>query len=178
MWQGLLADYGPINQILSGLGLPVIHFLSKPGLARVSTILVMVWFSFPYYMVVALGFIQSISKDYYEASSLDGASKRQIFTKITLPLLVKAMLPVLIMGFLMQFNQFGVYMLTQGGPASDRLGAPGSTDLLITYVFNMAFNTKRYALAASYSVIIFLIVGVLSMLVLHRNNQNDKRERW
>ena len=73
------------------------------------------------------------------------------------------MLPMLIMGLVMQFNQFGVYLLTQGGPAGDTLGAPGATDLLITYVFNTAFNTKRYALAASYSVIIFLFVGGLAL---------------
>lgn len=170
MWQGLLADDGGlINRILSFVGLGPVPFLSDPWWARVSVIVVMVWFSFPYYMVVALGFIQSINKDCYEAARLDGASRGQIFRRITLPIVFQAMVPTLVMGFIMQFNQFGVYMLTAGGPAAGRLGDPGATDLLITYVFNLAFNTKRYAMAAAYSVLIFLFVSVFSLIVLRTN---------
>ncbi len=71
----------------------------------------------------------------------------------------------------MQFNQFGVYMLTQGGPASDVLGNPGATDLLITYVFNTAFNSKRYSLAASYSVIIFIFVAIFALITMRINKK-------
>jgi ABC-type sugar transport system permease subunit len=80
------------------------------------------------------------------------------------------------MGLIMQFNQFGVYLLTQGGPAGDTLGAPGATDLLITYVFNTAFNTKRYAMAASYSVVIFFFVGgfALSAMILGKRRSEGE----
>jgi arabinogalactan oligomer/maltooligosaccharide transport system permease protein len=140
-------------------------------MARVSTVFVMVWFSFPYYMVVASGFLQSIPKEYYEAARIDGGSRSYIFFHITLPLVFKALIPTLIMGFIMQFNQFGVYMLTQGGPASDVLGQPGATDLLITYVFNTAFNSKRYALAATYSVVIFVFVAVFALITMRVNKK-------
>lgn len=76
------------------------------------------------------------------------------------------MLPTLIMAFIMQFNQFGVYLLTLGEPAADKLGDPGATDLLITYVFNTAFKTMRYDLAAAYSVIIFVFVGAFSLMAM------------
>jgi len=172
MWQGLLeTEGGLINQMLSLVGIGKVPWLTNRIIARVSTILVMVWFSFPYYMVIAFGFLKSIPKEYYEAAKVDGGSKFYIFCHITLPLIFRALIPTLIMGFIMQFNQFGVYMLTQGGPASDVLGNPGATDLLITYVFNTAFNSKRYALAASYSVIIFIFVAVFALITMRVNKK-------
>jgi len=165
MWQGLLeTEGGLVNQILGLFGIPNIPWLSDSFLAKISTIMVMTWFSFPYFMVVASGFLQAIPKDYYDAARVDGASNRHIFFHITLPLIFRAMIPVLIMSFIMQFNQFGVYILTAGGPASSTIGAPGATDLLITYVFNTAFNTKRYAVAAAYSVVIFAFVSFFALV--------------
>ncbi len=165
MWRGLLeTDGGFVNQLLQLMRLPKIPWLTHPVWARVSSILVMTWFSFPYYMIVAFGMLKSIPKESYEAAEMDGANSVQVFRYITLPWLFKALIPVLIMGFIMQFNQFGVYILTEGGPTTGSLGEPGATDLLITFVFNLAFNTHRYALAAAYSVIIFILVGVFAVL--------------
>ncbi len=172
MWQGLLdTEGGLINQILGIIGIGKIPWLSNTYFARFSTIMVMVWFSFPYYMVIAYSFLKSIPKDYYEAAKVDGANSTYIFLKITLPLIFRALIPTLIMSFIMQFNQFGVYILTAGGPASSTLGDPGATDLLITYVFNTAFNTKRYSIAAAYSVIIFVFVSCFALITLRVNKK-------
>lgn len=178
MWQGLLdTEDGLVNHALGLLGLPAIPWLSDPSLARVSTILVMVWFSFPYFMVVSTGLIKGIPKDYYEAAKVDGANGFYLFFRITLPLVFRALIPTLIMSFLLQFNQFGVYILTAGGPASDVIGAPGATDLLITYVFNTAFNTNRFGLAAAYSVIIFLFVALFSILAMKAGKKLSEGEQ-
>ena len=83
------------------------------------------------------------------------------------------MKPTLIMSLIMQFNQFGIYLLTQGGPASDKLGAPGATDMLITYIFNTAFNTGSYAKAAAYSVILFLFIGTFSLVAMNRGSRKE-----
>lgn len=175
MWQGLLeTDGGLINQILGIFHIPPVPWLAQPTLAKFSTIMVMVWFSFPYFLVIAFGILKSIPKDYYEAARIDGAGNFYIFSRITLPLVFKALVPTLIMAFIMQFNQFGIYLLTQGGPSSDVLGAPGATDLLITYVFNKAFNTKRYAVAAAYSVIIFVFVGIFSLISMKINRKRQE----
>nr|MBP8989569.1 sugar ABC transporter permease [Clostridia bacterium] len=175
MWQGLLeTDGGLINQILNLIGLPSVPWLSHPMWARVSAIGVMTWFSFPYFMVIAFGMLKSIPKDYFEAAKIDGASGAYIFWHITLPLLYQAMVPTLIMSFMMQINQFGIYLLTQGGPPSDKLGAPGATDLLITYIFNTAFNTKRYAVAAAYSVILFAVISVLALFIMNQNKKQTE----
>ncbi len=173
MWQGLLeTESGLINQILSIFGNVRIPWLDSPHWARISTILVMTWFSFPYFMITASGMIKLISHDLYDAAKIDGAGFLQQFRLITLPLIFRAMVPTLIMSFIMQFNQFGVYILTGGGPSSDQIGAPGATDLLITYVFNLAFNTKRYAVAAAYSVIIFIFVGLFSLTIMKINRKH------
>ncbi len=165
MWRGLLeTDGGFVNNLLQLFGLPGVPWLSHPLWARISAILVMTWFSFPYFMVVSFGMLKSIPKSCYEAADIDGASTLQTFRYITLPWLFRALVPVLIMGFVMQFNQFGVYILTEGGPSTGTIGDPGATDLLITFVFNMAFNTHRYALAAAYSVIIFIFVGLFAVI--------------
>ncbi|NLD26718.1 MAG: extracellular solute-binding protein, partial [Acholeplasmataceae bacterium] len=175
MWQGLLeTEGGLINKMLNLIGIGNVPWLTDPTMARIATILVMVWFSFPYYMLIAFGYLKAIPKDYYEAAKVDGASKFYVFTRITLPLIFRALLPTLIMGFIMNFNQFGVYMLTQGGPAADTMGEPGATDLLITFVFNTAFNTKRYAVAASYSVIIFIFVAVFAVLAMRGNRKRTE----
>jgi arabinogalactan oligomer/maltooligosaccharide transport system permease protein len=167
MWQGLLeTEGGLINQLFNLVGLPDVPWLSDSWMAKLSTILVMVWFSFPYFMVVATGHLKAIPRDYFEAAKVDGASAFHIFRTITLPLIFRALIPTLIMSFIMQFNQFGVYILTQGGPAADEIGAPGATDLLITYVFNTAFNTNRFSVAAGYSVIIFGFVAFFSIAAM------------
>lgn len=167
MWRGFLnTNDGLVNSILGKFGIPAVPWLTDPFMAKVSTILVMTWFSFPYFIIVAQGILKAIPKDFYEAAEIDGATTRQSFFRITLPMVVRTMLPTLIMAFIMQFNQFGVYLLTLGEPAADKLGDPGATDLLITYVFNTAFKTMRYDLAAAYSVIIFVFVGAFSLMAM------------
>lgn len=178
MWSSLLSSGGIVNQFIKLLGMAPVKWLDDPIIAKFSSVFVMVWFSFPYYMVVAFSFIQAIPKEYYEAARVDGASGFKQFVSITLPLVFKAILPTLIMGFIMQFNQFGIYMLTGGGPFSE-VGKPGATDLLITYVFNLAFNSKRYGLAAAYSVFIFLFIAVFALVAIKigKSTTKDGEER-
>ena len=176
-WRGFLDENGLVNQLLAFVGVPSVSWLSNPLAARVSTILVMTWFSFPYFMVVASGILKSIPKDYYDVAKIAGASRAWLFFRITLPMVYRAIFPMLIMAFIMQFNQFGVYLLTEGGPPADKLGAPGATDLLITYVFNTAFNTKRYSMAAAYSVIIFCFVGLLAFVSMASSTRKENELR-
>lgn len=171
-WQGILnTNSGALNGLLSLFGAGKIPWLENKWLARVSTIFVISWMSSPYYMVLASGYLKSIPRDYYEAAILDGAGKAKLFFLITLPLIFHAMLPTLIMGFIMQFNNFGVYLLTSGGPFGGDLRAPGATDLLITFVYNLAYNSKSYGLAAAYSVVIFVFVAAFSLATMRAGNK-------
>ena len=82
MWQGLLETKGLINQILGAFGIPGVVADQSPD-GQISTILVMVWFSFHYFMVIAFGYLKSIPKDYYEAAVIDGANKNTSFSKLS-----------------------------------------------------------------------------------------------
>ncbi|MDI6883873.1 MAG: sugar ABC transporter permease [Hadesarchaea archaeon] len=158
-WRGLLAPYG----LFGGA------WLTDPNLARISVLVVNIWTAFPFMMCVALGALQSIPPSVYEAAAIDGASRWRRFRRITLPLLRSAMLPVLIFTFAFHFNNFtAVYMLTGGGPVPPGVVSPtvpGSSDLLITYSYNLAFGRGSfYAMAAAFSVVIFIIIAVLTFI--------------
>jgi ABC-type sugar transport system permease subunit len=173
MWRGIFdADAGAVNRLF-GISVP---WLISKWPARFTTIGVMVAISFPYFMVVSFGFVKSIPRDYFEAGALEGASAFYMFRKITLRILFGAMKPVLIMSFLMQFNQFGVYLLTEGGPVTG-LNKPGATDLLLTHVFNLAFKTQNYGLAAAYATIIFVFMGIFAMFSLRFGTGGFKRRK-
>ncbi|MFA7672951.1 MAG: extracellular solute-binding protein [Clostridia bacterium] len=171
-WKGILAtEGGALNDLLSMFGIANIPWLDDPYLAKLSSVFVVSWMGTPYYMFLSLGYLQSIPKDYYEAAMIEGAGRVKSFFWITLPLVFRALLPTLIMGFIMQFNNFGLYLLTSGGPFGGSLGAPGATDLLITYVYNLAYNTKNYSLAAAYSVVIFVFVAAFSIITMRISNK-------
>jgi ABC-type sugar transport system permease subunit len=175
MWRGLLnTSNGFVNALLQSAGLSPVPWLTDPVMARISVILVVVWCSFPFLSVVVLGQLQSIPKTLYEATKIDGATRFQSFMHITLPHILRGMAPVLILTFIMQFNNFGVYLVTEGGPASQTLGAPGSTDILLTYVYNLAFKVYRYDYAATYSVVIFVFLAIFALISMKASKKLSK----
>lgn len=177
-WKGILdTNNGALNAFLSFFGAGKIPWLENAWLARLSVLFVVSWMGTPYYMVLASGYLKSIPHDYYEAATLEGAGRTKMFFLITLPLIFRAMLPTLIMGLIMQFNNFGVYLLTSGGPFGSKLGSPGATDLLITFVYNLAYNTKSYGLAAAYSVVIFIFVAAFSVTTMSLSNKKYSTEK-
>ncbi|MBC7231935.1 MAG: sugar ABC transporter permease [Chloroflexi bacterium] len=167
-WAGLLStSFGPINRTLIQLGFKAVPWLSNPFWAKVSCMIVNLWIGFPFMMVACLGALQSIPDELYEVAKMDGAGSWQLFRHITFPLLRDATLPLLISGFAFQFTNFGViYLLTGGGPYTNPASLAGATDLLATYMYKMAFssNDRDYALAAANGMLIFLIVGSLTVV--------------
>jgi arabinogalactan oligomer/maltooligosaccharide transport system permease protein len=110
------------------------------------------WLGFPFMMVVALGALQSIPRDLYEAADLAGASPWVQFKSITLPLLKPALLPAMILGSVWTFNMFNIIYLVSGGHPN------GATDILITEAYRWAFEQDRYGYASAYSLVIFFIL--------------------
>ena len=99
----------------------------------------------------------------YEAAAIDGVSNFNQFKNITLPLLKPTLVPVSLLGFIWTFNMFNViYLMTSGGPVVE-IGGPGGSDILITYVYDLAFPGGYYGLAAAWSVIIFLMLFAFSV---------------
>lgn len=171
VWSGMLnPEFGFVNQVL--LGGAEVPWLQDPWLARLSVILVSVWFGFPYFFLVSTGALQAIPEDIQQAARVDGASAWQLFRRIKLPLLLVATSPLLIAAFAFSFNDFNtIFMLTGGGPSdpSSPIDA-GSTDILITLVYKQAFvgNSKDYGLASAFAVLIFLVVSVVSVVLFRR----------
>lgn len=166
-WQGLLNEqYGGINQLLHMIGIAEnIPWLTNPFWARAGIIMVNVWLGFPYMMNVCLGGLQAISAEYYEAARMDGATRRQCFLNITFPMVTKLSIPLVISSFAANFNNFGnIYMITQGGPARVDNQFAGYTDILASTTYKMTTWSNRYELSATFSVLIFLIVGTFTLL--------------
>ncbi|HBL68911.1 MAG TPA: maltose ABC transporter permease MalF [Firmicutes bacterium] len=164
IWRGMFnTEVGLINNVL-GMSIP---WLQDPFWAKVALIIVNLWLGFPYMMIISLGALQSIPTDLYEAATVDGASGWHQFWKITFPLLLVSLAPLLIASFAFNFNNFSViYLVTEGRPAiAGALTPTGATDILITYTYRLAFeggSGGRYGLASAVSILIFLIVGTIS----------------
>lgn len=166
-WQGLLNEqYGGINNLLHMLGFAEnIPWMTDAFWARVGIILVNVWLGFPYMMNVCLGGLQAIPNTYYEAASIDGASRLQSFRTITLPMVTKLSIPLVISTFAANFNNFGnIYMITQGGPARVDNQFAGYTDILASTTYKMTTWSNRYELSATFSVLIFILVGSFTLI--------------
>lgn len=165
MWAGLLnSNFGAVNVALKSLGLNAVSWLADPFWAKVSVLGVNLWLSFPFMMVLCLGALQGIPGELYEAASIDGANKCRQFFKITLPLLRSAILPGVITSFAFTFNNFiMIYLLTAGGPAVPQSVA-GATDILVSYTFKLAFTLCRFGLASAYAVVVFILIGTLSII--------------
>ncbi|MBM3464686.1 MAG: sugar ABC transporter permease [Armatimonadetes bacterium] len=166
MWGGLMdSEFGQLNQFVKGLGGTPVPWLTDPGWARFSVLLVNIWLTFPFMMSITLGALQSIPGDLYEAADIDGASRPTQFWKITLPMLRNALVPVIITSFAFAFNNFiGIYLLTRGGPPVPGGGEAGATDILVSYTFKLGFNLSQYGLASAYAVLIFGLIGGLSLI--------------
>lgn len=164
-------SFGEINMLLSTLfGIKPAWF-SDPTTARSMIIIVNTWLGYPYMMILCMGLLKAIPEDLYEASAMDGAGPFQNFFRITLPLLIKPLTPLMIASFAFNFNNFVlIQLLTNGGP--DRLGTTtpaGYTDLLVSYTYRIAFEGgggQDFGLAAAIATIIFLLVGALAIINL------------
>ncbi|MGE5599185.1 MAG: ABC transporter permease subunit, partial [Bacteroidota bacterium] len=177
IWRGLFqTETGVINNYLI---LPLfgkaIPWLQDPFWAKVALLVVNLWLGFPYMMLISLGALQSIPGDLYEAAMVDGATGWQQFRRITLPLILSALTPLLIASFAFNFNNFNViYLVTKGRPAIPHSQTPtGATDILISYTYRIAFeggSGNNYGLAAAVSLLIFLLVGFITYLNFRCSN--------
>ena len=169
VWQGLLNDeFGIVNQYLP----TDIPWLFDATWAKVACILVNVWIGFPYWFLVCTGALQAVPEELTEAARVDGAGGFQVFRKVTFPLLLVATAPLLIASFAFNFNLFNnIYFLTGGGPYEVEQTVAGSTDILISYTYKIAFQAgggAQYGLAAAVSIFIFFIVAGISALSFWR----------
>ncbi|RME45783.1 MAG: ABC transporter permease subunit [Chloroflexi bacterium] len=163
IWKGL---FNPILGVIGSQWNP--GWFSDPLWAKIGVLLVNMWLGFPYMFLISTGALQGIPQDIFEAATVDGAGGFQRFWRITLPLLLISVGPLLVGSFAFNFNNFTIIDLYNGGgpPMSGTATPAGYTDIMISYTYRMAFAGGRgadYGLAAAIAVIIFLIVAAVTL---------------
>ena len=174
IWGGMFnTEFGAINALLG----TDIAWFQNATFARIAVIMVNLWLGFPYFYLITSGAMQAIPSELSEAAAIDGASPRQVFARITLPLLLKIVTPLLIASFAFNFNNFNlIYLLTGGGPRNELDGQiAGATDILISYTYKIAFgsNIQDLGLASAISVIIFIIIASISLYGVRKSKVLD-----
>lgn len=165
-WRGMFhrqfgAVTGLIHAIndLFGFSLEPIAWFSRFSTAFTANVATNVWLGFPFMMVVTLGALAAVPKDVLEAAEVDGASRWQRLTQITLPMIAPTMIPAVTLGAIWTFNMFNVVFLVSGGDPD------GSTDILVSEAYRWAFTRDaQYGYAAAYAVLIFLLLFATSRI--------------
>ena len=170
-------NFGEINAILNALfGIKPAWF-ADPLLARSMLVIVNTWLGYPYIMVLCTGLLKAIPPDLYEASAIAGAGPITNFVRITGPLIVKPLTPLLISAFAFNFNNFVlIALLTNGRPDYLNTKLPaGTTDILVSYTYRIAFQDsgQNFGLAAAISTVIFFLVALLSVANLKLAKVNE-----
>ncbi|URA09992.1 carbohydrate ABC transporter permease [Thermospira aquatica] len=178
-WKGMFnAQYGIIPAIFEKIGvhdtlrfafnLQDISWIANPYLNFAACILVNIWLGFPFMMMIALGGLQTISSDYYEAAEIDGASGWQKFNYITLPLLMPIMVPAIILGTVWTFNMVNIiYIFADAGRVSEE------AHILVTKMYVDGLQYFRYSYASAVGVFIFIILTLFAVLYMKATVKED-----
>jgi arabinogalactan oligomer/maltooligosaccharide transport system permease protein len=166
IWKFLFhSEFGPINQILRIWGLTPPSWLVNGTSAFTAIVIINVWLSFPFFMLILIGGLQSIPDDLYEAAEMDGASFWQKFFNITLPMLRPVSVPAIILSVISTLKIFEtIYLVTGGGPVTS-ITKPGATELLMVWAYNQGFaTTKRFGVVGAFSIVVFLILFGITLI--------------
>lgn len=168
-WRGMFNfEFGAVNLFLSKLGVAPVAWLTDPFNAFAAAILTNVWLGFPFMMVIALGGLQSIPGELYEAAEVDGARAWTQFRRITMPLLRPVMIPAITLGAVWTFNNINVvWLISNGGEPNDQ------THILVSYVYKAAFSMYRFGWAAALSMVIFAVLFLFTQVFLNRTNATE-----
>ena len=155
------AEFGMVNQLLGVVGIDGPSWMTEAFWNFAAMIIVNVWLGIPFMMVILLGGLQSIPADLYEAAEIDGASSRQAFRHITLPLIRPVMVPSVILGTVWTFNNFNVPFVINQNELE-------TSDILVTGLFRAAFQYNRYGFAAALAFVIFILLLAFVIVYVRR----------
>ncbi|WP_200925566.1 sugar ABC transporter permease [Rhizobium sp. Leaf262] len=152
------ADYGLVNSLLGLIGIAPQGFLSDPNQALWVLILMSVWKSAPYDMVIFVAGLVGVNRELYDAANVDGASMWRKLWHVTLPGIIPSISVVLMLSFIRGFRVFAeVYATTGGGPA-------GSTSTIMTHVYKVGFEELNYGYASAVSLMLLVFTVLLTLL--------------
>ena len=158
VWQWILnSQFGVLNAILQGLGLPRQPWLLRADWAMFWAIFVHVWATLGFFAMIVLAGLQAIPAALYEAADIDGAGRWKTFRHVTVPMLMPTLMVVLILGMIRSFEVFDhIYVLTGGGPGT-------ATLLVVHYIYRSAFQLDQFGLAAAASLVLFVVIFTLTV---------------
>ncbi|MGM0882104.1 MAG: carbohydrate ABC transporter permease [Bacillota bacterium] len=160
VWQVLFhPSAGPVNQLLLSLGIDnPPKWIADPKYALPSLMMISVWVSIGFNMIVYIAGLQSIPRDLYEAADIDGANAWNKFKSITFPQLSSTSFFLLVTGIISTFKVFDlIAILTKGGPIS-------STSMIVWYLYDTAFVNLKIGYASSMAVVLFACVMLITLL--------------
>ena len=158
VWRFMLqGEQGTINQVLAIIGIKGPNWLREPSWAMLSVVVTLVLKNVGLNMVILLAAITNLPTEYREAAMVDGANRRQVFTRITLPLLAPTLLFVTVITVIGSLRVFDhIMLMTQGGPAN-------ATLVLVYYVYYTAFQAFKTGYASALAAILFVIALILTL---------------
>ena len=165
VWRNLLnGTFGAVNRTLMALGIisSNIPWLTDQWMVRFTVVLINLWAGFPYFMLLTMGAMTAISKDTFEAATIDGANKFGLFRYITFPLVTYQTMPLIIMSFAHNINNFGaIFFLTGGQPVVADTTISGATgaDILITWIYRLTAERMLYHYASVLAIMIFVVMA-------------------
>lgn len=150
---------GPVNSFLRSMGISNLpQWTASVTWAMPSVIIMSIWKSCGYYMVLFMAGLQGISKEYYEASEIDGATRWKQFANITLPMLSPTTFFVTVMGIINSFMVFDqIYIMTEGGPGR-------ATNVLVYHIYRESFQNYNLGYASAMAYFLFVIIMVVTLL--------------
>ena len=144
--------------ISNALHLPVINWLTDPKMAMWAVIITTVWMHLGFTFLILLGSISSVPTTLYEAASVEGASERRQFFKITIPMISPTLFFVSTITLIDSFKSFGLIdLITKGGPTN-------STNMLVYRLYKDAFYSGNYGQASSEAIILTIIIAFFTFL--------------
>ena len=170
---GFLQNIGLVDK-----GLSYIPFLTQPGWAMFTIIMINIWIGVPYQMLIATGVLMNIPADMIEAARIDGANPVQMFFRIKLPYLLSVQGPSLVTDFVKNVNNFNViYLLTQGVFVTQNQALAQSNakevDLLVTWLFRLTQDYYNYKMAAVLGIMVFIVCAVFTVVCFHFINKKE-----
>ena len=153
-------DFGLLNQMLALVGIGPVSWLGSPSIALWSVVLVDIWHWVPFVFLILFAAVEGLPREVLEAARVDGATRWQLFARVTLPLLMPAIVVALVFRSILAFKAFDeVFLLTGGGPGT-------SSELLSLHLFKVFFEQNQLGYGALLSVL--TIASVLALLAIGR----------
>lgn len=169
VWKSILSYNGVLNGIFETIGLETLigNWLGKQNSAIVCIIIVEIWRTLGYHMMLYLAALQTVPQELYEACTVDGGNRWDKFWNVTLPLIVPGMSVSILMSIINELRMYDVVkIMTDGGPGYD-------TETIVYNIVSQGFTNNMVGYSSAISVVLFLAIGAISIFVVRGMSKKE-----